>query len=277
MFFADDVKIYHVVRNQADCRELQNLLYIFNDWCERNMMVLCVAKCSVISFRRTRTAVPFDYNIAGTPLQRVDHVKDLGVVLDERLTYVRHFSTTIDKANRQLGFMFKISSEFRDPLCFKALYCSLVRSLLEFASVVWSPYQAVWSARFEAVQRRFVRYALRYLPWSDPRNLPPYADRCRLLGLDTLTERRNASNATFVAKILLAEYDVPDLLARINLYAPARSLRPRTLLSETPQFTNYAANSSLAASIRHFNEVSEHFDFNRTSNSFRRRLLSVRP
>ena len=78
-----------------------------------------------------------------------------------------------------------------------------------FTSVVWSPYQALWSSRFEAVQRRFVRYAL---PWSDPLNLPPYANRCRLLDLDTLAERRNVSNATFVAKILLAEYDVllPD-------------------------------------------------------------------
>ena len=276
LLFADDVKIYRAIRDQADCRELQNLLDIFNDWCKRNMMVLCVAKCCVISFRRTRTAVAFDYNVAGTPLQRVDYIKDLGVVLDERLTYFRHFSNVIDKANRQVGFIFKISSEFRDPLCFKALYCSLVRSLLEFASVVWSPYQAVWSARFEAVQRRFVRYALRYLPWSDPRDLPPYVDRCRLLGLETLADRRNASIATFIAKILLAEYDVPDLLARVNLYAPTRSLRPRTLLFETPQYTNYAANSSLVASIRRFNEVSEHFDFNRTSNSFRRRVLYAR-
>ena len=197
-------------------------------------------------------------------------------VLDERLTYFRHFSNVIDKANRQVGFIFKISSEFRDPLCFKALYCSLVRSLLEFASVVWSPYQAVWSAHFEAVQRRFVRYALRYLPWSDPRDLPPYVDRYRLLGLETLADRRNASSATFIAKILLAEHDVPDLLTRVNLYAPTRSLRPRTLLFETPQHTNYAANSSLVASIRRFNEVSEHFDFNRTSNSFRRRVLYTR-
>ena len=219
-FFADDVKVYFVVRDLADCRELQNLLDMFNDWCERNKMVLCVAKCCVISFRRVRTAIAFEYNVAGTPLQRVNQVKDLGVILDERLTYVEHFSNTIDKANRQLGFMFKISSEFRDPLCFKALYCSLVRSLLEFASVVWSPYQAVWSSRFEAVQRRFVRYALRYLPWSDPLNLPPYANRCRLLGLDTLAERRNASNATFVAKILLAEYDVPELLSIIDVHAP---------------------------------------------------------
>ena len=239
-------------------------------------MVLCVAKCCVISFRRVRTAIAFEYNVAGTPLQRVNRVKDLGVILDERLTYVQHFSNTIDKAYRQLGFMFKISSEFRDPLCFKALYWSWVRSLLAFASVVWSPYQAVWSSRFEDVQRRFVRYALRYLPWSDPLNLPPYANRCRLLGLDTLAERRNASNATFVAKILLAEYDVPELLSIIDIYAPARSLRPRALLYEIPRPTNYAANNSLDAMIRRFNEVSELFDFHITSASFRRRLLSFR-
>ena len=240
------------------------------------MMVLCVSKCCVISVRRSRSFISYDYSVAGTPLQRVDHVKDLGVVLDEKLSYTLHYSATIDKANRQLGFMFKISNEFRDPMCLKALYCSLVRSLLEFGTVVWNPYQAVWSARIESVQRRFVRCALRHLPWSDPYNLPPYADRCRLLGLDTLADRRNASNAVFIAKILLAEYDVPELLARTNLYAPARSLRPRTLLHEMPRPSNYAANSSLAAMIRRFNEVSQFFDFNATSASFRRRLLSYR-
>ena len=126
------------------------------------------------------------------------------------------------------------------------------------------------------MQRRFVRYALRYLPWSDPLNLPPYANRCRLLGLDTLADRRNASNATFVAKILLAEYDVPELLSIIDIYAPARSLRPRALLYEIPRPTNYAANNSLDAMTRLFNEVSELFDFHITSASFRRRLLSFR-
>ena len=230
LFFADDLKIYIAVRHQADCVELQRLLDVFHDWCVRNCMILCVSKCCVISYHRTRRVVLFDYYAAGTILQRVNHIKDLGVVLDEKLTYTRHFSATIDKANRQLGFMFKISNEFRDPLCFKALYCSLVRSILEFASVVWSPYQAVWRARFEAIQRRFVRYALRHLPWSDPLNLPPYTHRCRLLGLNTLFERRNASQAVFVAKVLLAEYDVPELLAMINLYAPVRTLRPRALV-----------------------------------------------
>ena len=276
LFFADDLKIYIVVRSQADCMELQKLLEMFNDWCTRNLMVLCVPKCCVISFRRSTSVLLFDYTIAGTSLQRVDHVKDLGVVLDEKLAFTRHFSAMIDKANRQLGFMFKISSEFRDPLCFKALYCSLVRSLLEFASVVWSPYQAVWSARLEAVQRRFVRYALQHLPWNDPLNLPPYADRCRLLGLDSLADRRKVSSAVFIAKILLAEYDVPDLLASINLYAPARSLRPRSLLYETPHSTNYAAYSSLNAMIRYFNEVADLFDFDNSSARFRRRLLSYR-
>ena len=169
-----------------------------------------------------------------------------------------------------------MKAEFRDPLCFKSLYCSLVRSLLEFASVVWSPYQAVWCARFEAVQRRFVRYALRYLPWSDPHNLPPYADRCRLLGINTLTERRNASNSVFVAKILLCEYDVPELLAKTGIYAPARSLRSRTLLHEAPHSTNYAANNSLNAMIRSFNVASDSFDFDMTAAGFRRRLLSRR-
>ena len=83
-FFADDLKIYLVVRNQADCMELQKLLKMFNDLCTRNLMVLCVPKCCVISFCRSTSVLLFDYTIVGTSLQRVDQVKDLGVVLDEK-------------------------------------------------------------------------------------------------------------------------------------------------------------------------------------------------
>jgi hypothetical protein len=40
--------------------------------------------------------------------------------------------------------------------------------------------------RIERVQRKFVRYALRGLGWTDMCDLPPYVDRCALIRLETL-------------------------------------------------------------------------------------------
>lgn len=61
----------------------------------------------------------FDYDILGTRLNRVSEVKDLGIILDEKLSFKPQISSTIDKASRQLGFIFKVAREFVDPLCLK--------------------------------------------------------------------------------------------------------------------------------------------------------------
>ncbi|XP_062701856.1 uncharacterized protein LOC134285311 [Aedes albopictus] len=38
----------------------------------------------------------------------------------------------------------KIAKGFQDPHCLRSLYCALVRSILEFAVVVWCPYQSTF-------------------------------------------------------------------------------------------------------------------------------------
>ena len=129
----------------------------------KNLLTLSIEKCNVISFYCKNVPISFDYHVTGRCLQCIPHVKDLGVTLDNGLTFRVHYDDVIAKANRQLGFIFKIANEFRDPLCLKSLNCSLVRSILETSVVVSSPYHANWIARIEAVQRKFVRYALRFL------------------------------------------------------------------------------------------------------------------
>lgn len=272
LFYADDLKIYLIVRSINDCRQLQEQLDLFVSWCTLNHLSISVSKCCIISFRRMKSPVLYNYAINGTILNRVDNVKDLGVLLDHQLTFKMHYSETVDKANRQLGFIFKIASEFDDPLCLKSLYCSLVRSILEFASVIWSPYDAVWIARIESIQRRFVRCALRSLPWSDPLRLPPYEHRCALLGIETLEERRKMNQAVFGAKVLRSEIDSPALLRQLNIYAPQRVLRSRQLLYQPPRRTMYGSNNPIDTISRRFQDNYNLFDFNISTNTFKNRL-----
>ena len=89
------------------------------------------------------------------------------------------------------------------------------------------------------IQRRFIRLALKELPWRDPTNLPPYPDRCRLLGLDTLEHRRKVQQAVCIAKILNAELDSPKLLSLMNFRASQRMLRPSSMLLNQFHRTNY--------------------------------------
>lgn len=277
LIYADDLKLYAVVRSVEDCKRLQDLLDKFVSWCRRNKLIISIDKCNVITFHRIQKPIVFNYYIDGELLSRVHQVNDLGLILDTKLTFDLHRSSIISKASRQLGFIGKIAKEFTDPHCLKSLYCALVRPILETASVVWCPYQITWSLRIERVQKRFIRLALRNLPWRNPLDLPPYPDRCRLLELDTLQRRRNIQQMQLIAKILNGDIDSSWLLSRMDIRAPSRNLRSDTLLQPSAHRTSYGFHEPIAACVRAFNLVDFLYNFDeptcRFADKIRRFLL----
>ena len=131
------------------------------------MLCLCIEKCVVVSFTRARLPVSHSYRINGQLLQKQREIRDLGVLLDTKLTFKTHYEDIIKRANRTLGLLFTMTREFNDPVCVKTLYCALVRPILEYCSIVWCPSAEVWKERMERIQRKFTRFAIRRLQWSD--------------------------------------------------------------------------------------------------------------
>ncbi|XP_055632891.1 uncharacterized protein LOC129773314 [Toxorhynchites rutilus septentrionalis] len=123
-------------------------------------------------------------------LERISSICDLGVMIDSKLRFIEHVDIMTAKAFSVLGFIRRHANEFTDDYVLKTLYCSLVRSILEYAAPVWSPFYVTHTLMIERMQKKFLRYALRRLPWNGPINLPPYSDRCRLIGLEPLSTRR---------------------------------------------------------------------------------------
>ena len=272
LLYADDLKLFLAVRSVEDCRQLQDFVNRFAEWCFINNLTISVSKCSIITFTRSKAPIVYEYMIEGSQLERVTVVKDLGVELDTKLTFQHHYSSILSKANRNLGFIMRLAKNFRDPYCLRALYFSLVRSVLDTASVVWSPFSVSWSSRIETVQRKFIRHALRHLPWSDPVNLPPYEHRCKLLDIDTLDSRRKVSRAIFVAQVLKGEIDAPDILAMININVMPRPLRTRGFIRPAFHRTLYGQNEPVQAMCTVFNDVYDQFDFNISTQKFKSRI-----
>ncbi|XP_038106746.1 uncharacterized protein LOC119766336 [Culex quinquefasciatus] len=189
--YADDLKLFRSVKNNVDCCSLQMDVNALLHWCESNGMKVHVKKCKVISFSRSRNPLRFDYTMGdGCPLDRVNSIRDLGVTVDRKMKFNEHIALITGKAFAMLGFLKRNTAHFDDPFALKVLYASLVRSVLEYAAVVWAPYHVTLAARIERVQRAFVRFALRKLPWNNPLILPSYEGRCLLFRLQSLAERR---------------------------------------------------------------------------------------
>jgi hypothetical protein len=126
--------------------------------------------------------------------------------------------------------------------------------------------------RVERVQRRFIRYALRGLGWTDMHDLPPYEDRCALLHLYTLAKRRSVACMMFIFDVLNGRVNSPGLLSVLNLIAPRYSTRGTEFLRIDFHRTNYGVHEPLSSAMRQFNEVIGLFDFGLTRDQFLNRL-----
>lgn len=160
---------------------LQDDLNAASRWCKSNKLFFNTNKCKVMTFCRKRSQISFQYSIDLTVLQNVPTMTDLGVTMDNKLSFNAHIDGTISRAMARLGFIIRCGQEFRDPYVAKALYVSLARSVLEYASVIWAPYYEVHKKRIESIQKKFLRYALRGLGWNDEVRLPPYLSRLKLI------------------------------------------------------------------------------------------------
>nr|XP_049467123.1 uncharacterized protein LOC125908418 [Anopheles coluzzii] len=261
LLYADDVRLFRIVRNTSDSLSLQRSIDVFSDWCINNDLLISVDKCTSMSFFRIASPIRYIYSISGTQLPRCNTVRDLGVTLERKLDFRQHYCDILDKANKMLGFIRRHSRELNDPHCLLTLYKSYVRSILEFSSTVWCPFSSVWSNRIEAVQKRVTRIVLHFTPWRNVTPRPSYHTRCLLFGLDTLARRRDNAQCTFLSKLIVGEIDSPELLARVNINVPPRVFRNYRLIRTDLTRRAYSENDPMTAMARKFNQRYISFDW----------------
>jgi ribonuclease P/MRP protein subunit RPP40 len=218
--FADDSKLYKCISSNVDCQLLQQSCQNVLDWTEKWLMKLNTKKCNVLSINKNKNLkFDFDYgfNVLNHGFVTLDHeeqVKDLGVLMDRELSFSDHINEKIGKAYQMLGIINRNFSDV-DKSTFLLLYISLVRSNLEYANSVWSPFKHGLIESLEKVQKRATRMIKKCSGMS-------YKERLMFLKLPTLRYRRLRGDMIEVFKILNGIYDV-SVVPKLN-----RSLESRT-------------------------------------------------
>jgi hypothetical protein len=246
LLFADDLKMYRVISNLNDCMALQEDIHRFEAWCLGNGMHINSSKCNLMIFSRRTVKTNFHYLINGTTLPSVTNIKDLGVVLDDKLSFVPHITSIIGKSLRMLGFIKRNTSDFVTVRSFKILYCSLVRSLLDYAASVWDPQYGFHIDRIERVQKKFMHH-IHFKFYRDTEY--NYEEMCKRLNLPSLNERRGIHDLLLLFKILNSLFDCSSLTSSINLYIPPFNARNNPTFYIPYHRTNYGQNSFISRSM----------------------------
>lgn len=276
LMYADDLKLYAEVRCSSDALKLQSDLDLLVHWSIKNGLSFNIDKCCTMTFFKKRKPIRHRYMMNGVALNRVNTMRDLGVLFDENCTFNKHIDCVVAKAYSMLGFMKRICSDFVDPYTLKSIYCAHVRSHLEYASVVWCPSYGIHIVKLESIQKKFVLYALRRLHWRDGFILPSYENRCALINLETLYLRREHFCAMFIFDLLSGRTDSATLLLKINLYAPSRSLRLQSFLCPDFHRTNYGLSEPITNMSIIFNKFAQIYEPHLQRERFRWMLKSIR-
>lgn len=101
----------------------------------------------------------YNYVMKFDELMRRNSMDNLSVLLDENLTFKSHINKIRNSGRAVFGFIKRKAREFDDPYITKTLYCSLFRSILVYASVIWCSHCQVHIGMMESVQKQFLLFA----------------------------------------------------------------------------------------------------------------------
>ena len=190
--YADDTKLYREISTPEDCSQLQEALSCADVWSKDNNINFNPSKCKILTFSRRKVLtffILFEYHLGSSKLKRVNDEVDLGITVTNNLSWTTHINKIKVKANRLLGLLRRTCSQTAVSGR-RALYLSLVKSQLCYATEVRSPSQYNKKLNLEQVQRRATRWILQWKKGD-----MTYKDR--LLALNRLPQ-----DSTFMFKTL---------------------------------------------------------------------------
>ncbi len=97
--YADDSKMFRVIKNEDDVEQFQGDLSNVHDWSRRWRMQFNTKKCKFMRLTHIKSFKDIHYDMNGILLDRVKSVKDLGISVTDDLRWSQHISEITLKAN----------------------------------------------------------------------------------------------------------------------------------------------------------------------------------
>jgi len=209
-------------------------------------MTFNVKKCKLMHITQKKQPFRSSFTLNESLKEEVYEFRDLGLPNNHHLSWNSHVDAITNKANRILGLLRKTCRGWKDIETLKVLYCTLVRSQVEYGSVVWSPHTARNIDKLERIQRRGIKFILGKQNFT-------HDERLKCLNLVSLEKRCYLFDVTFLYKALNGYLNV-DVFPFLNFYSQDDAYRFRHV-DDYSLKTNFARTTTFKNT--YFNRIVE--------------------
>ena len=141
ILFADDTNIFVVGPSESSVYEMaNNVLVSVHNYMKANQLHINIKKCSYMHFRPKKTDcsqnTSYSLSLNGNVLEKVSQTKFLGVIIDDKLSWVPHIKYLALKLKCCAGQLSRIRECVPEKL-HKTLYHTLFESHLTYGISVW--------------------------------------------------------------------------------------------------------------------------------------------
>ena len=92
----------------------------------------------------------------GVKIEPICKSKFLGVIIDEKLTWVPHIDYTCKKVSKSIGILSKLKN-YLNPKCLRNMYYSFVYPYFQYCNEVWGNAYSTHLNRLTLLQKRAIR------------------------------------------------------------------------------------------------------------------------
>lgn len=121
--FADDTKIFKIIKSSDDSTILQEDLTKLEEWSDTWLLRFHPDKCKHMHIGKKND--DNSYSLHRKSLEKVIEEKDIGVVIDSDLTFEKHINEKVNKANQMFATL-RRTFQFMDKSTFVQLYNAFV-------------------------------------------------------------------------------------------------------------------------------------------------------
>ena len=202
--FADDAKVFHTIRSEDDYLKLQQDLDNLFLWSCEWQLGFNVDKCKVLHIGSNQHNR--QYRLGGDFIAVSDVERDLGILIDNKLTFHKQCSSAVAKANKLLGII-RRSFEYINVDMMLSLYKSLIRPVIEYGNIIWGPHYVIDQQAIEKIQRRATKL------FSELKH-DSYQEHLFKLSLPSLAYRRQRGDMIFLYQLInqCFNVDITDLV-----------------------------------------------------------------